>query len=110
MSQVDVRIKQLADAAVDIAMIANPDIRHKGGFWLNGELDDLFSNHLFTEDQRLDFMAVVKIMLDVIFRDAVEDTSDLAPMDLGATSLAGMVRIAEEGVAEIDRKAWEESD
>ena len=110
MSAVDTRINELASAAVDIAMLPKMEVRHEGGYWLNSELEKLYSAHLFTEDQRLDFMAVIKILFDVIWREAAEDSSDLKPMDMGDTSLAGLVRVAEEGIAEMDRKAWEEDD
>lgn len=95
MSELDNEIKRLADAAIDIATIQIPMLRHKGGFWLQGELEKCFESHLFSEDQRIDFMAVVKILLDVIFRDAVESSADLVPMDVGKTAFADMVKIAE---------------
>lgn len=74
---IDAEIQRLAEAAVDIAKIKNPDKRHNGGWWLHGQLESLYENHLFTQEQRLDFMAVVKILLDVIFSDAVETSEDL---------------------------------
>lgn len=95
MSKLDDEIKRLADAAVDIALLKNPTLRHKGGFWLQGELERCFESHLFSADQRIDFMAVVKILLDVIFRDAVENSSDLVPMEMGETAFSEMVKIAE---------------
>lgn len=76
---VDTDIQRLADAAIDIANIKDSDLRHRGGYWLHGELNRLYEDHLFTEDQRLDFMVVVKMLLDVIFSDAVDSAADLRP-------------------------------
>lgn len=96
---VDNEIKRLADAAVDIASIPNPAVRHKGGFWLNSELTSLYENHLFSEDQRIDFMVIVKIMLDVIFRDAIEEVADLKPFEAFSSALEDHVRTAEKVAA-----------
>lgn len=69
----ETEIKRLGEAARDIAEIQEPNLRHRGGFWLNNELEHLFSRNIFTPEERLDFMAVVKVMLNVIFRDATEN-------------------------------------
>jgi hypothetical protein len=108
MSKVDDRINELATAAVDIAIIKDPAKRHRGGFWLESELDDLWSKHLFTQEQRYEFMAVIKILFDVIWRDAVEESADLAPMEVGKSELTKLIQIAESEATEVDRKAWEE--
>lgn len=75
----DSEIQRLSRAAVDIAIIENQETRHRGGLWLQAQLEGLYDTrwNLWTAEERLDFMAVVKTLLDVIFRDAVEDTSDL---------------------------------
>jgi len=107
MSELDNEIKRLADAAVDICSVPTPAIRHRGGLWLQGELENCFESHVFTEEQRIDFMVVVKIMLDVIFRDVAEDASDLgAQMEVGKTELAQLVRKAQEAAAESDYQEW----
>lgn len=95
---VDQEITRLAEAAVDIAQIPDPKMRHQGGFWLQGQLESVYDNHLFTEDQRLDFMAVVKIMLDVIFRDAVEDASDLKQFEVDAPRMDRYLDAAKHGL------------
>ena len=67
------RIAELGVAARDIAMIPDPKLRHEGGFWLHAELARLDDGYVMTKDERLDFMAVLKVMFDAIFRDAKED-------------------------------------
>jgi hypothetical protein len=94
----DTRLKELADAAIDISQIAKPEVRHKGGFWLNGQLVELYEDHIFTYDQRIEFMTIVKIMLEVIFRDAVEDTSDLHEIDVPTSANMEMFQIAREQI------------
>jgi len=76
-------LDRLAEAAVDIARIPDATKRHRGGYWLHGQLDDLFEKTPtfpgFPQEEWLDFMAIVKVLLDIIFRDAVEEPSDLIP-------------------------------
>lgn len=84
-------IQRLTDAAVDIAQIDDMNQRHKGGLWLEGELEALYDTSwaTFTVDERTDFQVVTKILLDVIFRDAVQDSLDLvggADMSSGSAS------------------------
>lgn len=96
MSNLDNEIKRLSEAAIDIAMLPNPQLRHKGGWWLHGQLDSLFESHLFTEDQRIEFMVVVKILVDVIFRDAVEGgTGFIPPPD--ESKMVEMMKTAQNG-------------
>lgn len=80
MSKLDERIKELTNAAIDIANIPNPTVRHKGGWWLNTELVSLFNSHVFSQEQRLNFMVVTKIMLDVIFADATDNPDGFEEM------------------------------
>lgn len=76
MSALSDRIHELQSAAVDIAQIPDPALRLQGGLWLDNELKKLHETHLFTEDERIEFMAVVKILIDVI----LVDREPLAPM------------------------------
>lgn len=66
-------LKDLADFATDVAKISDPKLRHEGGWVLNGKLDRCYQDHLFSDEQHVEFMAIIKIMLDVIFADAVEN-------------------------------------
>lgn len=82
MSTVDNELQRLGIMAVNISQIPNKEERHKAGWNLNSELVSLYDNHLFTQNQRLDFMAVVRIMFDHIFHDAIVESAGIAKAPL----------------------------
>ena len=97
MSRLDIKQKRLTDADIDIAKIPNPAIRHKGGFWLQGELVTCFDAHIFSYEQRIEFMTIVKVLLDIIFRDAVDDTGDLSEFGFDGLAKSEALTAAQRG-------------
>jgi hypothetical protein len=67
-------IDRLTEAATDIGNIPDPDLRYDGGMWLNQQLTNCDDTYTMTKEERLDFMATVKYMFDVVFRDAKEES------------------------------------
>ena len=101
MSGLDTELDRLANAAVDIAMIPKPELRHKGGFWLHGELEGCWEKHVFSYDQRVSFMSIVKILLDIIFRDAVEGPEDMKEFGALPSLYTPYVQAAQKGALEL---------
>jgi len=75
----DREIRRLSDAAIKIAGLGDRKARHQAGFWLDNELTAVDREYQildspFTPDAvKTDFMAVVKILLDFILFDCLED-------------------------------------
>lgn len=67
------RLKDLQDLAVRWAM--EPDSHNKTmfGFWLHGELADLDEKGLIKEDDKIDFLATVKILIEQILPQPIGD-------------------------------------
>lgn len=71
MTSTNEQLDYIEAEAIKIAGTANPTERHKRGFWLHNELVNL-DNGILTSEQLIRHRALIKLMLEVIFVDAVE--------------------------------------
>ena len=78
-------LKHLQDAAVVIAAQTDRKLRHKGGMWLDSECRKFEETYrpfdgIVLPQVEVDFRAVIKILVDYILYDALEDMDWAAAM------------------------------
>lgn len=67
------RIKQLQQEAIKWSFVPDCPEKTMFGFWLHGELAHLTENGLVKDEDRVDFLATVKILIEQILPPVVDE-------------------------------------